>query len=217
MLNILIIVLAATLLTLLLHYENRQSQKGMLPTKVVLSSLFIVAILVQFHPISRYYQFLLVGLVFCLGGDICLALPQKRMFLFGLFSFLLGHVFYIFGFFYVAHASQWTWVGSLTVLVISCWIYFWLKPHLGSMKIPVLLYVVVITIMLSGAWSVLGDFNLTRSGRIMVFAGALSFYFSDIFVARDRFLKKEFLNRLIGLPMYYAGQFLLAFSVGLLR
>jgi uncharacterized membrane protein YhhN len=71
--------------------------------------------------------------------------------------------------------------------------------------------------MLSGAWSVLGDSNLTRPGRIMVFAGALSFYFSDVFVARDRFLKEEFLNRLMGLPMYYTGQFLLAFSVGLLR
>jgi uncharacterized membrane protein YhhN len=139
------------------------------------------------------------------------------MFLYGLVSFLLGHVSYIFGFFYVAQTSQWSWVGLLTVSVISCWVYFWLRPHLGSMKVPVLFYVIVITIMLSGACSVLGDSNLTRPGRIMVFAGALSFYFSDIFVARDRFLKEEFLNRLMGLPMYYTGQFLLAFSVGLLR
>lgn len=51
----------------------------------------------------------------------------------------------------------------------------------------------------------------------MVFGGALLFYLSDIFVARDRFLKTSFLNRLVGLPIYYAGQFLLAFSVGLLR
>jgi hypothetical protein len=27
-------------------------------------------------------------------------------------------------------------------------------------------------------------------------------------------LKKKFINRLIGLPLYYSGQFLLAFSVG---
>jgi hypothetical protein len=51
---------------------------------------------------------------------------------------------------------------------------------------------------------------------VIVFAGAVSFYFFDVFVARDRFLKSEFLNRLIGLPLYYFGQFLLAFSVGLL-
>jgi uncharacterized membrane protein YhhN len=134
-----------------------------------------------------YYYCLLVGLTFCLGGDIFLALPQKMMFLFGLIFFLIGNIF------------------------------FWLRPHLGSMKAPVVLYVIIITIMVTGAWSVLGDSNLARSGRIMVFAGAFSFYFSDIFVARDRFLRKGFLNRLIGLPMYYTGQFLLAFSVGLLR
>ena len=51
----------------------------------------------------------------------------------------------------------------------------------------------------------------------MVFIGATCFYFSDLFVARNRFLKKEFFNRLIGLPMYYVGQFLLAFSLGLLK
>jgi len=28
-------------------------------------------------------------------------------------------------------------------------------------------------------------------------------------------VKREFLNRLIGLPLYYAGQFLLAFSIAL--
>jgi len=217
MLNTLIIVLAAILLPGHLYYENRVNQKGLLLTKTILSLLFVIAALVQPHPISVYYYCLLVGLTFSLGGDIFLALRQKMMFLFGLIFFLIGHIFYIFGFFYVARSSQWTWVGLLTMLVISVWVYFWLRPHLGSMKASVVLYVIVITIMLSGAWSVLGDSNLAQPGRIMVFAGALSFYFSDIFVARDRFLRKEFLNRLIGLPMYYTGQFLLAFSVGLLR
>ena len=58
-------------------------------------------------------------------------------------------------------------------------------------------------------------FNLT--GRIMVFSGAVAFYFSDVFVARDRFMKEEFVNRLVGLPTYYVGQFLIAFSLGFLR
>jgi len=217
MLNTLIIVLAAILLPGLLYYEKRVNQKGLLLTKSVLSLLFVIAALVQPHPISVYYYCLLGGLTFCLGGDIFLALRQKMMFLFGLIFFLIGHIFYIFGFFYVAQSSQWTWVGFLTMLVISVWIYFWLRPSLGSMKAPVVLYIIIITIMLSGAWSVLGDSNLAQPGRIMVFAGACSFYFSDIFVARDRFLRTEFLNRFIGLPMYYTGQFLLAFSVGLLR
>jgi len=217
MLNVLIIIPAAVLLTGVLYCERYENRKGLLPTKTVLSFLFIIAALVQPHPISRYYQFLLVGLIFCLGGDVFLALPQKKMFLFGLVSFLFGHVFYILAFFYAARTGPWTWVGSLVALIISGWVYFWLRPHLGSMNMPVLVYVIVITTMVSGACSVLGDAGLRLSGRIMVFSGALAFYFSDVFVARDRFLKNEFFNRLIGLPMYYTGQFLLAFSIGLLR
>lgn len=213
MINILIIILAVILLAGLLHFAKVENRKGLLPTKMALSSLFVLALLVQPHPIQSYYLLLLVGLLFCLMGDLCLALRQQRMFLLGLVAFLIGHVFYILGFFSVASTSQWTWVGSLIVILISGLVYFWLKPHLGSFNLPVLFYVIVISVMVSGAWSVLGDSDLASSGRIMAFAGALSFYFSDVFVARDRFLKKEFLNRLIGLPMYYAGQFLLAFSV----
>jgi hypothetical protein len=41
-----------------------------------------------------------------------------------------------------------------------------------------------------------------------------AFYLSDLFVARQRFVAPAFANRLYGLPLYYLGQFLLAFSVG---
>ena len=217
MLNIVIITLAAVLLGGLLYYEKKENRNGRLITKTVLSSLFILAAVVQPHPISRYYHFVLLALAFCLAGDVFLALPQKKMFLLGLVSFLCGHIFYIVGLFNVAQINKLTLAGSLIGLVISGGVYLWLRPHLGSMQRPVLVYVIVITIMLCGAWSILGDSDLVRRGRIVIFAGALSFYFSDLFVARDRFLKKEFLNRLIGLPMYYTGQFLLAFSVGLLE
>lgn len=217
MVNVMIVVTATLLLTGLLYYEKKENIRGRLSTKTLLSSLFVITILVQPHFIARYYQFLLAGLICCLGGDICLAFPRDKMFLTGLVSFLLGHVFYLFGFFYVSDPGVWSWAGSIIILFISIAIYLRLKPHLGSMRIPVLLYIVVITVMLSGAWSVFADSGLTLSGRIMVITGALLFYISDVFVARDRFLKKEFLNKLIGLPLYFAGQFILAFSVGVLQ
>ena len=85
------------------------------------------------------------------------------------------------------------------------------------MNIPVLFYVLVITVMLSAAWSVFIDSGFALPGRIMIFSGALLFYISDLFVARDRFLQKSFFNRLVGLPLYFSGQFILAFSVGVLH
>ena len=217
MLNIMIIFMAIILLIGLLYYEKKENIRGLVPTKTLLSSLFVIAILVQPHHINRYYQFLFAGLIFCLCGDVCLAFPREKMFLVGLISFLLGHVFFIFGFFHVANPGTWSWAGSIIIILVSSGIYFRLKPHLGSMNVPVLLYIVVIIVMLSGAWSVFVDSGLTMSGRIMVVGGALLFYISDLFVARDRFIKKELLNRLIGLPLYYAGQFILAFSAGILK
>jgi len=44
-------------------------------------------------------------------------------------------------------------------------------------------------------------------------AGAVTFYVSDLSVARDRFLAPGFVNRLWGLPLYYGAQLLLAGSV----
>jgi uncharacterized membrane protein YhhN len=216
MLNLLIVFVAAALLVGLLHYDSKERRRGRLLAKTTLSSLFILAALVQPHPTPIYYQFLLAGLIFSLGGDVCLALSHKQAFPLGLLSFLIGHLFYILAFFHVSQLNLWTWIGSLVGVFVSGTVYFWLKPHLGSMKIPVLIYLVVITVMVAGAWSVLGDSGLNQSGRVMVIVGGLSFYFSDVFVARDRFLQRKFLNKLIGLPTYYLGQFLLAFSVGML-
>ena len=46
-----------------------------------------------------------------------------------------------------------------------------------------------------------------------VAAGALAFVASDLFVARDRFVSPAFANRLLGLPLYYAAQMLLAATI----
>ena len=212
--NTVIIIAATILLAGLLYFENNGNLKGKLPTKTILSCLFILAALLQSRPLPVYFYIMLLGLVFCLGGDVFLALPREKMFLFGLVSFLLGHVCYVLGFFYAADLNPWTWYGAAAGLAVSGLVFFWLRPHLGSMLVPVIAYIVVITAMVIGAFTVFGNAGLDSTGRIMVLSGAVSFYFSDLFVARDRFLKAEFANRLIGLPLYYGGQFLLAFSIG---
>ena len=213
----LILLVAFVLLGAVLYFEKTENRKGLVPTKGCLSLLFILAALAQKDPLSPYVAFVVTGLVFCLGGDVFLALPQKKAFMLGLVSFLVGHVFYVIGFFSVAGISGWTWVSLLLTAIISSLIYLWLKSHLGKMRGPVVGYMVVITVMVCAASSILGVPDLNLSGRVMAFSGAVAFYLSDVFVARDRFVKKEFINRLIGLPMYYVGQFLIAFSLGFLK
>ena len=207
---------AALLLTVLLVCEQRGAQSVALGAKTVLSFLFVLAAVLQPHPDPRFYYTMLAGLLLCLGGDVLLAIPGEKTFLAGLISFLLGHVCYVFAFFGLASPGWLAILGLAVVIALASVIYLWLAPHLGDMRKPVVAYMLVISVMVFGALSVLGNTALPGNGRWLVLVGAVLFFVSDIFVAKDRFVDGKFLNRLVGLPLYYGAQFLLAFSIGLM-
>ena len=217
MINVFIIILGTLLLFGVLYYEKKKDRIPLLIMKSILSLLFVMTALLQAHPVPTYYHYLLVGLIFCLMGDVYLALPQKKAFMAGLVAFLVGHVFYIFSFLSLTSIFHWISTGVFIILGVSAFVFFWLRPHLGSMLFPVLLYILVITVMASGAWTVFWKSSFPISGRTLILLGSLCFYFSDLFVARNKFIKEEYRNRLLGLPLYYAGQFMLVFSIGLLK
>jgi uncharacterized membrane protein YhhN len=98
MINVLIIILGIILLLGVLYYEKKKTRVLLRITKFALSLLFVITALLQPHPVPAYYHYLLIGLILCLMGDVCLALPQKKAFMGGLVAFLVGHVFYIFSF-----------------------------------------------------------------------------------------------------------------------
>jgi len=127
-------------------------------------------------------------------------------------SFLLGHVMYAAAFFGNASPTALTAAAAVICPAASLAVFVWLKPYLGKMRMPVSVYMAVITVMVVSAASLAGNDLLPASGRTLVLAGAILFYASDIFVARQRFVKKEAANRLVGLPLYYAGQFMIAYS-----
>lgn len=215
--NALIIIFGIFLLFGVLFHEKKKNRQPLLITKSILSLLFVLTALLQPRPVKDYFYYLFVGLVLCLVGDVCLALSQRKAFMGGLVAFLLGHILYIFSFSSLVPVSDWLSPWTFVLVVISALIFFWLRFHLKSMLIPVLIYIVVITLMAIGAFAVFWKSSFQISGRVPILIGALCFYISDIFVARQRFIKEEYRNRLLGLPLYYTGQFMLAFSIGLLK
>ena len=217
MINIFIILLGIMLLFGLLYYEKKKVRRLLLITKSSLSLLFVLTALLQPHPVPAFFYTLFIGLIFCLIGDVCLALPQEKAFKAGLAAFLVGHIFYIFSFSSLIQVNLWISAGFFALVGLSALIFLWLRPYLKSMLIPVLLYILVITVMASGAWAVFLKSPFHVFGRTLLLAGSLFFYVTDIFVARDKFIKEEYKNRLLGLPLYYAGQFFLAFSIGFLK
>jgi uncharacterized membrane protein YhhN len=213
--DLLIVGTALVLLIALLASEKQGRTPRGVFIKGSVSALFVVTALIQPHPLPAYYHRILLGLVFGLVGDVCLALPGNRAFRIGLLAFLVGHLFYVWAFADLARLEDWASPVQLVVLAFSIGAFVWLRPHLGRMMIPVVVYLVVITLMLMGAWAVFRHPALDATCRAVLWTGALCFYLSDLFVARQRFVTTQYLNRLIGLPLYYVGQFLLAFSVGL--
>jgi uncharacterized membrane protein YhhN len=79
------------------------------------------------------------------------------------------------------------------------------------MRTPVRIYMVVIGVMTALACGVSAG-----GGPWAVAVGALAFAASDVSVARDRFVRPEFVNRAWGLPLYYAAQLLLATTPALI-
>jgi uncharacterized membrane protein YhhN len=217
MTEILILAAAVPLMTGLLLFEKRESARGLLLTKPFLSLLFIAAALTGPGSDPAYFGLILAGLICCLAGDVCLIFFFSRpLFLAGLASFLAGHVLYAVAFFLKAPPGAATWIIGACFVVVGGVVFAWLRPHLGKMFLPVVAYMVIITAMAVGAASLLKDENAGAPGRYLAFAGAILFYVSDIFVARHRFVAKAYINRLLGLPLYYAAQFLIAFSIRLL-
>ncbi len=213
-----IIAGAVILLAGLLAAEKKESLKGILATKPFLSGLFILAAAISPHPVPFYYVPVLWGLICCFMGDICLIFFfNRRVFTLGLVIFLAGHLFYTAAFFMAGGITCGTWISLLAVVPVSGVIYLKLKPYLGEMKGPVIAYMIVISLMVTGAGTLAGcpDFRIT--GRALVLFGAVVFYISDLFVARHRFVRKSVINRYVGLPLYNTAQFALAFSPGFLN
>jgi uncharacterized membrane protein YhhN len=215
--NWIIIFIALPLCALMLYFEKKEFTKGLLSVKPILSILFIVTALTQPHQNMIYFLFVLAGLVLSLIGDVCLIFFfNKKVFTAGLGAFLAGHIMYVIAFFSAGKTGNFLWGTTAIGLILSVGVFLWLKPNLGNMKVPVIAYIVIITAMTIGASAVMSNNSIDQTGRITVFAGAIIFYCSDIFVARHRFVQKEFLNRIIGLPMYYTAQFMIAFSTGII-
>ncbi|MFP4502763.1 MAG: lysoplasmalogenase [Candidatus Hydrogenedentota bacterium] len=152
------------------------------------------------------------GLVLSWFGDLFLIFRAKPLFLAGLVSFFGGHVAYIAAF-ALYGLDTGVAVGTLIVLAaLASHVILWLHPHLTEMRVPVYAYMVVISIMVAfsvGAW-IYGRGAVPQEIPWQFPLGAGLFYVSDLFVARDRFVAPGPVNRYLGLPLYYAGQVILA-------
>jgi uncharacterized membrane protein YhhN len=194
----------------LLLAQYRGSQAGVWAAKPLASTGFIAVAVAAGALATPYGLAVLVALVLCWVGDVFL-IPRGAgtFFLVGLVSFLLGHVGYAVAFTLLRPDPLWLAVAAALALPPVFAVLRWLRPHLSErMRIPVVVYVVVISLMVVAAVGA-----AAATGRAAIAAGAVCFYLSDLSVARHRFVSESFWNKSWGLPLYYAAQLILASTV----
>ncbi|ELR12903.1 uncharacterized protein ACA1_095530 [Acanthamoeba castellanii str. Neff] len=161
---------------------------------------------------SAFAQVVFASLALGWLGDVCLLSPGKRAFLVGLVSFLVGHLGFAYAFACLGPPGEFdgTWLaGGCAVMAPQvALVYAYLRNHLkGFMKYAVVIYMLVISFMLpAGMWA--GRGVDTKQFNLLV--GSFIFWMSDLSVARNAFVSKGPENAVLGLPLYYAAQLIIA-------
>jgi uncharacterized membrane protein YhhN len=163
-----------------------------------------------------------LGIIFSLGGDILLMLPNMdRWFLPGLVFFLVAHIFYTVGFnFVVPPLNVFGIFLAISIALFVAQIYKRLAAGLHAMgkdrlRFPVLIYSVVISLMWLSALQTIFDINWKTNASLLVSLGATLFVTSDIVLAWFKFVGPIKYGRLINLTCYHLGQILLIVGAGL--
>jgi len=197
--------------TALTTAEVRESQRWQRILKPLAALGFLIIAFANTALFTPYGQIIFAGLFACAVGDVLLlSRKSPKLFLFGMAAFAIGHLAYLTGFFLLPRESLTpvSFLKSGVVIFGGLGVYSWLKPHLPKeMRLPVTVYFFIILIM------VLNALRLASYG-VLLFAtiGAVMFAVSDIFVARDRFVKRDAKNALAITPLYFGAQALIATS-----
>jgi uncharacterized membrane protein YhhN len=205
-------LLAALSLTALLHAERRGAFAHRAVFKTLTTLLFVLTAWAA-GPVGSYGGYLFAGLLLSALGDLLLIPRAKPSFAAGLCAFLLAHLLYVLAFTTLAplEGANWPLLVGLAALTSAFLYLFW--ERFGGLRLAVAVYAAVMTLMLASAWSVLLNAEVAATAGALIAAGATLFYLSDLFVALERFAARRFINKLLGLPLYYAAQFMLAFSL----
>jgi uncharacterized membrane protein YhhN len=187
-------------------YAN-QSMKIYVFKPLTTGLIIFFAILSGFNLDIQYIILIYIGLVFSLFGDVFLMLPNK--FIFGLISFLLAHICFL-----VFFITLYNDTHILLVLLFSiagASIYFTLFPFLGKMKVPVLVYLIIIFAMAWRGWEYYIGFKNTAS--IIIAIATILFIFSDTNIALNKFRKQYNSAEFLILSTYYMSIWLIALAL----
>jgi len=177
---------------------------------MVAKPLLMITLALYFITASKAYPawraYVVIALLFSWGGDVFLMM--NGMFIAGLASFLLAHIFYI-----IAYHKTGASSGELRPLDIIKFVLFggvllWvLYPGLGGMLMPVLAYTLVLLGM--GIWAHKRRGATSAASFTLVSTGVILFVISDSLIAINKFTFEVPAERILVMSTYIAAQYLI--------
>lgn len=200
-LKLFVIIAAATLLAIVLKTPM---------IYLVAKPLLMVMLLLYFLSASKSYPgwriLVVLALVFSWGGDVFLMLDD--MFIAGLGSFLVAHIFYIIAYQKTGAARGRIRPFDLVAFALYGIALMWiLYPGLGGMLIPVLAYALVLITM--GVWAHKRRGATATASFRYVSTGVILFVLSDSLIAINMFAFDVPGERLLVMSTYIAAQYLI--------
>jgi uncharacterized membrane protein YhhN len=178
-----------------------------LAIKILIVPVLIIIFLLNLRQnMNRLCGIMLAGLFFSWAGDVSLAYS----FIPGLICFLTAHIMYLTAFFLtpgenvIFHDCKWL---LIPVIFYGTGLIWFLYADLNEMRIPVILYTLVILTMLSAAINRKKKVN--RLSYWLVLAGAVLFLISDSAIAIDKFSFTFKSSTLVIMSTYVTAQYLI--------
>lgn len=168
--------------------------------------VFLLSFLVFYNVPGRRGRLIGLGLFFSGIGDVILDLPVRGVFIFGLISFAIAHLFYLAAFLRKLSISLAKSLLLALILFYSLAMILVLYPNMEPMMfLPIGLYLGVIVLMAISA--ILGDDN-----NRWIVVGALLFMISDSLIAITRFVLPVPFSSVWVMSSYYLAQLFIAYG-----
>ncbi len=193
---------------LALFFDFTENPWGYYITKPATTFLILLyALLKRNKELNKFNLRICLGLLFCLVGDTFLLF--EVYFIFGLISFLMGHLCFLVAF-WGQQGFKWPRPIGILLLLIAATILYLCYPNLGVLKVPVFVYVGIIVLM---SWQgiALQQSNSRPDFRWLGWAVGL-FMLSDSLLALNKFYQSIPFSGLLILSTYWFSLFLMANS-----
>lgn len=175
---------------------------------LIIPVLMIIFLLNLKLSTNRLNLIMFAGLLFSWAGDV--VLEFEGLFMPGLGCFLLAHIMYLLVFFNTPGKNvifRNLWYLLIPVILSGTGLIFYLYNDLDAMKIPVILYSIVILTMLTGAINRLE--KVKRASYYFVLAGAILFVVSDSAIAINKFNHSFEASGIVIMSTYILAQYLI--------